>query len=125
MGASLPQGSRMDFGDKQIGAQKGQSSFGDSVRRTLGGLIPNSRADRSERPEDIPGPSLTARSSEPSAVPEAALSGVDRDGVHDLGEVRKKRGKSSNPNLDALRKSPKEKDQQASGLDALRKKKSA
>ena len=110
----------MDLGDKQFGAQKGQSSFGDTVRRTLGGLIPNSRADRSERPQDVPGPSLTARSSEPSADPKA-----DVDGVHDLGEVRKKRGKSANPSLDGLRRSPKDKDQQASSLDALRKKKSA
>ncbi len=110
----------MDFGDKEIGAQKGQSSFGDSLRRTLGGLIPNSRVDRSERPRDIPGPSLTARSSEPSADPKA-----DLDDVHDLGEVRNMRGKSANTSLDALRKSPKDKAPQASSLDALRKKKSA
>ncbi len=115
----------MDDGEKQFGARKGQSSFGDAVRRVLGGLIPNSRPTTyRERPDDVPAPTLTAGAGEQRAAPEIVLlEAGETDGVHDLDEVRKKHGNSANPRLDALRKSPK--NLQAGKLDTVRKKKSA
>lgn len=115
----------MDYGEKQIDAQKGQYSFGDAVRRVLAGLIPNSRPTTyKERPDDVPAPTLTAGASEQRAAPEIVrLEAGEMEGVHDLDEVRKKHGKRANPRLEALRKPPN--DRQAGKLDALRKKNSA